>query len=104
MDAGFLVVTLLLVCYHKHMIRDTAFYKRIGAIGGRKGTTGGFYANRELAARVGVIGGRTSRRSEASRPLCSRGHKRTPDNLYAGGKCKQCYRSRYYEKKALRHA
>jgi general stress protein YciG len=39
------------------------FYKRIGAIGGQKSRTGGFFANRELARRAGSIGGRVSRRS-----------------------------------------
>ena len=38
------------------------FYARIGAMGGKKGRTGGFYANRELARRAGAIGGRKSRR------------------------------------------
>lgn len=37
-------------------------YKRIGSVGGHNGTTGGFYANRELARRAGKIGGRVSRR------------------------------------------
>lgn len=41
------------------------FYARIGAKGGRKGTTGGFYANRELARKAGAIGGRKSRRTKA---------------------------------------
>lgn len=40
------------------------FYAKIGAIGGRKGRTGGFYANRELARRAGSIGGRISRRTK----------------------------------------
>lgn len=46
-------------------------YKRVcskrcaGAIGGRKGTTGGFYANRELAVIAGKKGGRISRRRKA---------------------------------------
>lgn len=40
------------------------FYKRIGAIGGRKGTTGGFFANRELARIAGARGGRISRRTK----------------------------------------
>lgn len=40
------------------------FYARIGAIGGKKGTTGGFYANRELARTAGAIGGRKSRRGK----------------------------------------
>lgn len=37
------------------------FYAEIGTIGGRKGRTGGFFANRELASRAGKIGGRISR-------------------------------------------
>jgi uncharacterized protein len=40
------------------------FYARIGAIGGRKGKTGGFYANRELARIAGAKGGRISRRTK----------------------------------------
>jgi general stress protein YciG len=38
------------------------FYARIGAMGGKKGTTGGFAANRELARLAGAKGGRISRR------------------------------------------
>jgi hypothetical protein len=38
------------------------FYARIGAQGGKKGRTGGFYANRELARIAGARGGRISRR------------------------------------------
>lgn len=38
------------------------FYARIGAVGGRKGTTGGFAANRELARIAGRKGGMISRR------------------------------------------
>lgn len=34
------------------------FYKRIGSIGGKKGTTGGFYVNRELARIAGAKGGK----------------------------------------------
>jgi len=49
------------------------FYARIGAMGGKKGRTGGFASNkvgadgltgRERAARVGAEGGRISRRSK----------------------------------------
>jgi hypothetical protein len=40
------------------------FYARIGSIGGTKGHTGGFYANRELARRAGAAGGRISRRTK----------------------------------------
>lgn len=38
------------------------FYARIGAMGGKKGRTGGFYANRDLARVAGAKGGRISRR------------------------------------------
>lgn len=38
------------------------FYKKIGAMGGKKGRTGGFFANRELARIAGAKGGRISRR------------------------------------------
>ena len=40
------------------------FYARIGAMGGKKGHTGGFYANRELARIAGARGGRISRRTK----------------------------------------
>lgn len=41
------------------------FYGRIGAMGGKKGKTGGFFANRELARIAGAKGGRKSRRTKA---------------------------------------
>ena len=41
------------------------FYARIGAVGGRKGTTGGFAANRELAREAGRKGGMISRRGKS---------------------------------------
>lgn len=41
------------------------FYAKIGATGGKKGRTGGFYANRELAREAGRKGGLISRRSKA---------------------------------------
>lgn len=40
------------------------FYKNIGAMGGKKGRTGGFFANRELARIAGAKGGRISRRTK----------------------------------------
>lgn len=40
------------------------FYAKIGAMGGKKGKTGGFYANRELAREAGAKGGRISRRGK----------------------------------------
>lgn len=40
------------------------FYARIGAMGGRKGRTGGFWANRELARIAGAKGGRISKRTK----------------------------------------
>lgn len=42
------------------------FYARIGAMGGKKGRTGGFYANRDLARIAGAKGGRISRRTKKS--------------------------------------
>lgn len=39
------------------------FYARIGQMGGKLGTTGGFYANRDLARKAGQKGGRISRRT-----------------------------------------
>ena len=41
------------------------FYARIGAMGGKMGHTGGFYANRDLARKAGAVGGRISRRGKA---------------------------------------
>ncbi len=46
----------------KNLEKDPNFYVKIGSKGGKLGTTGGFYANRELASRVGTIGGLKSRR------------------------------------------
>ncbi len=40
------------------------FYAKIGSMGGKKGRTGGFYANRELARVAGAKGGRISRRGK----------------------------------------
>jgi uncharacterized protein len=40
------------------------FYARIGAAGGVKGRTGGFFANRELARAAGRRGGQISRRTK----------------------------------------
>jgi len=48
----------------KNLARDPDHYKKIGSIGGKKGTTGGFYANRELAREAGAKGGRISRRKK----------------------------------------
>ena len=42
------------------------FYARIGAKGGKQGTTGGFAANRELAREAGRKGGMISRRRKAT--------------------------------------
>lgn len=41
------------------------YYAEIGAIGGKLGTTGGFYANRELASIAGKKGGKISKRGKA---------------------------------------
>ena len=39
------------------------FYCKIGAKGGKLGTTGGFFANRELAREAGRKGGKVSKRT-----------------------------------------
>lgn len=41
------------------------FYARIGAKGGKKGRTGGFWANRELARTAGAKGGKISKRGKS---------------------------------------
>ncbi len=43
------------------------FYAKIGAKGGKKGTTGGFFANRELAREAGRKGGKISRRTKVTK-------------------------------------
>jgi general stress protein YciG len=43
------------------------FYAKIGAMGGKKGRTGGFFANRDLAREAGRKGGRISRRTKVTR-------------------------------------
>ena len=50
----------------KNLAQDPDFYKKIGAKGGRNGTTGGFAANPELARIAGQKGGRISRRRKDS--------------------------------------
>lgn len=53
---------------------DSDFYRRIGAMGGKKGKTGGFASDkpgkdgmsgRERARIAGALGGRTSKRGKA---------------------------------------
>lgn len=39
------------------------FYQRIGAVGGRRGKSGGFAANHDLARIAGAKGGRSGRRN-----------------------------------------
>ena len=46
----------------KNLQREPGFYQRIGSIGGKRGTTGGFAANPELARIADAKGGRISRR------------------------------------------
>jgi uncharacterized protein len=48
------------------------FYARIGAMGGKKGRTGGFFADRELARRAGRIGGLKSRRNKKAEQWTTR--------------------------------
>lgn len=40
------------------------FYSQIGAMGGKAGRTGGFFANRELARIAGAKGGRSRRKED----------------------------------------
>jgi hypothetical protein len=49
----------------RNLAKDPDFYRKIGAEGGRLGTTGGFAANRELARIAGAKGGQISRRRKA---------------------------------------
>ena len=48
-------------------IHGEDFYKRIGAIGGKNGHTGGFAANPTLARLAGALGGRNSKRGPAKK-------------------------------------
>lgn len=48
--------------YEKH---GKDFYKKIGHKGGKKGHTGGFFVNRELAKKAGRKGGKISKRGKA---------------------------------------
>ena len=59
------------------------FYARIGAAGGRKGTTGGFAANRELAREAGRKGGMISRRRKANATTVTKTVKRSDLDLAA---------------------
>ena len=51
----------------KNLAKDPNFYSKIGKIGGARGTTGGFYANRELAREAGRKGGLVSRRGKSKK-------------------------------------
>lgn len=46
----------------KLLAKDPNHYAKIGRVGGIRSTTGGFYADHELARRAGAIGGRISKR------------------------------------------
>jgi hypothetical protein len=52
-----------------NLARDPEFYKKIGAIGGRNGHTGGFAANPELASIAGTKGGQISKRRPSPKKL-----------------------------------
>ena len=45
-------------------LHGSDFYAKLGAIGGKKGRTGGFAANPALARIAGAKGGRISRRGK----------------------------------------
>lgn len=48
------------------------FYRNIGAMGGKAGRTGGWYANPEAAAKAGRKGGTISRRGPAKPKVVER--------------------------------
>lgn len=48
----------------KLLAQDPDYYKKIGAIGGKNGHTGGFAANPELAKIAGAKGGKKSKRGK----------------------------------------
>ena len=50
----------------KNLAKDPNFYAKIGAKGDKRGHTGGFAANRELARIAGARGGRVSRRTKVA--------------------------------------
>lgn len=52
-----------------YKIHGKDFYKRIGAIGGRNGHTGGFASNPALARIAGAKGGRISKRGRAKNDI-----------------------------------
>jgi len=58
-EGGLYTKELLLEKYGKD------YYRYIGQIGGRKGHTGGFYGNRDLASEAGRLGGMISKRRPA---------------------------------------
>lgn len=49
-------------------IHGADFYARIGALGGKKGRTGSFYADREAARKWGSVGGSRSSRKGVPNP------------------------------------
>ena len=57
------------------------FYAKIGAMGGKKGRTGGFYANRDLARAAGAKGGRISRRTKKTDATIDLTAERSQDDM-----------------------
>ena len=53
----------------KNLSNDPDFYRRIGSIGGKNGTTGGFAANPALARIAGAKGDRISRRKATAKTV-----------------------------------
>ena len=69
----------------KHGSREavTEIMKVQGAKGGKLGTTGGFYADRELARRAGAIGGRISRRGKSKKSVGTVWDVTPPEKLFS---------------------
>lgn len=63
------------------------FYSRIGRKGGQNGNTGGFYANRALATKMGKKGGKKSRRGAGVYKEILDANKRRIRYLYHYRKC-----------------
>ncbi|CAB4132732.1 hypothetical protein UFOVP253_61 [uncultured Caudovirales phage] len=58
------------------------YYAAIGSKGGRRGRTGGFYVNRELAREAGRLGGLVSQRRSTAETLQKRRQQAKRQRLY----------------------
>lgn len=79
----------------KNLAKDPNFYKRIGSVGGANGNTGGFASTkvgkdgltgRERAQKVGVVGGKISRRGKSKKEIQEEAHVFTENFISRYGK------------------